>query len=144
MKQIRVHGPNDVRLDDLPEPTPGPGDALLRIAACGICGTDVSFVHMGGITGKPQCLGHEMAGVVEWVGAEVARVAPGDRVIVCPTDLGGGPLGSGAPEGGLTPLFLVRHADHPCRLFPVPDGMPLQRRRPGRTARRGHAGRQPG
>jgi len=125
MKQIRVHGPNDVRLDDLPDPEPGPGDALLRVAACGICGTDVSFVHMGGITGGPQCLGHELAGVVEWVGADVTNRAVGDRVIVCPTDLGSGPIGSGAPEGGLTPLFLVRHADHPRRLFAVPDGMPL-------------------
>ncbi|HXZ63059.1 MAG TPA: zinc-binding dehydrogenase [Acidimicrobiales bacterium] len=125
MKQIRVHGPNDVRLDDLPEPEPGRHDALVRIAACGICGTDVSFVHMGGITGKPQALGHEMAGVVEWVGAEVAGVAVGDLVIVCPTDLGNGPLGSGAPEGGLTPLLLVRDAGHPRRLFPVPEGMAL-------------------
>ena len=125
MKQIRVHGPDDVRLDDLPEPEPGPGDALLRVAACGICGTDVSFVHMGGITGGPQCLGHEMAGVVEWVGADVTNRAVGDRVIVCPSDIGSGPIGSGAPEGGLTPLFLVRHADHPRRLFAVPDDMPL-------------------
>ena len=54
MRQIRVHGPNDVRLDDIPDPQPGPRDALVRIAACGICGTDVSFVHMGGITGRPK------------------------------------------------------------------------------------------
>ncbi len=126
MKQVRVHGPNDVRLDDIPEPAPGPGDALLRVSVCGICGTDVSFVQMGGITGKPQCLGHEMAGVVEWVGAEVGRAAVGDHVIVCPTDLGSGPIGSGAPEGGLTPLLLVRNADHPRRLFPVPAGTSLQ------------------
>ena len=96
MKQIRVHGPNDVRLDDVPDPEPGPGDALLRVAACGICGTDVSFIHMGGITGGPQCLGHEMAGVVEWVGADVTDRAVGDRVIVCPSDIGNGPIGSGA------------------------------------------------
>ncbi len=126
MKQIRVHGPNDVRLDDLPDPRPGPRDALVRIAACGICGTDVSFVHMGGIIGRPQCLGHEMAGVVEWVGADVVGVGVNDRVIVCPTDIGSGPLGSGAPEGGLTPVLLVREAAHPRRLFRVPDGMPLR------------------
>jgi len=125
MKQIRVHGPGDVRLDELPAPTPGPRDALVRVAACGICGTDVSFVHMGGITGKPMALGHEMAGVVEWVGPEVIDAAVGDRVVVHPADDDIGRLGSGAPEGGLTPLLLVREAAKGRRLFPVPDAMPL-------------------
>ena len=71
MKQIMLHGANDWRLDDIPDPEPGPRDALVRIAACGICGTDVSYVHMGLIPGHPIPLGHEMAGVVEWVGDEV-------------------------------------------------------------------------
>ena len=76
VKQIRVHGPNDVRLDDVAPPPPGPRDALVRMAACGICGTDVSFVHMGGITGQPMALGHEMAGVVEWVGCRGGAMRP--------------------------------------------------------------------
>ncbi len=126
MKQIRVHGPNDVRLDDIDEPAPGPRDALVRIAACGICGTDVSFVHMGGITGGPQALGHEVAGTVEWVGAEVFDAAVGDRVIVHPAGDERGRLGSGSPEGGLTPMLLVREAARGRRLFKVPDGMPLR------------------
>lgn len=127
MKQIVVHGPNDVRLDDVPDPQPGPRDALVRVAACGICGTDVSYVHMGGITGSPMPLGHEMAGVVEWVGPEVADAAVGDRVIVYPAD-GDDPLrmGSGGTEGGLTPLLLVRNAARGRRLFRVPDGMSLR------------------
>jgi (R,R)-butanediol dehydrogenase/meso-butanediol dehydrogenase/diacetyl reductase len=126
MKQIRVHGPHDVRLDDVPSPPPGPRDAVVRMAACGICGTDVSFVHMGGITGRPMPLGHEMAGVVEWAGTEVGGVKPGDRVIVHPADEELGRLGSGASEGGLTPLLLVREAAKGRRLFPVPDDMGLQ------------------
>ena len=126
MKQIRVHGPNDVRLDDVPAPTPGPRDALVRVAACGICGTDASYVRRGGITGKPMALGHEMAGVVEWVGAEVADAAVGDRVIVHPADEEHGRLGNGAAEGGLTPLLLVREAARGRRMFRAPDGMPLR------------------
>lgn len=105
----------------------------MRVAACGICGTDVSFIGSGGFTGEPMPLGHEMAGVVEWVGAEVAAsgsgagdgVAIGDRVIVCPLDIGDGSLGTGAGEGGLTPLLLVRDVVGARRLFPVPDGMAL-------------------
>ena len=125
MKQIRVHGPNDVRLDDIPDPTPGPRDALVRVAACGICGSDVAYVHMGGLTGKPMALGHEIAGVVEWVGAEVTDARVGEQVIVYPGEEHGS-MGSGAAEGGLTPLLLVRDAARGRRLFRVPDGMPLR------------------
>lgn len=126
MKQIRVHGPNDVRLDEIADPVPGPRDALVRIAACGICGTDVSFVHMGGITGGPMPLGHELAGTVDWVGAEVTDVAVGDRVVVHPADGFEPRIGAGADQGGLTPVLLVREAAKGRRLFPVPAGMPLR------------------
>jgi len=125
MRQIRVHGPNDVRLDDLPPPEPTERDALVRIAACGICGSDVSFVHMGGITGRPMALGHEMAGTVEWIGQEVGDVAVGRRVVVHPGNDELGRLGSGTAEGGLTPLLLIREAAGGGRLFPVPDTMSL-------------------
>lgn len=125
MKQIMLHGANDWRLDDLPDPEPGPRDALVRIAACGICGTDVSYVHLGLIPGHPIPLGHEMAGVVEWVGDEVGGVAVGDRVVVCPSDGGGGPMGTGGGQGGLTPRLHVPEAATGRRLFRVPDGMAL-------------------
>jgi threonine dehydrogenase-like Zn-dependent dehydrogenase len=126
MKQIRVHGPNDVRLDDIPEPAPGPRDALVRVIACGICGSDVSYIHLGGLTGQPMALGHEMAGVVEWIGADVTDAAVGDRVIVYPPDDEFGPMGSGGTEGGLTPLLLVRGAATGGRLLAVPKEMPLR------------------
>lgn len=125
MKQIMLHGQNDWRLDDIPDPQPGRRDALVRIAACGICGTDVSYVHMGMTPGHPIPLGHEMAGVVEWVGDDVGGVAVGDRVIVCPSDAGAGPMGTGGDQGGLTPLLHVPEAANGRRLFTVPAGMPL-------------------
>jgi len=125
MKQIVLHGANDWRLDEIPDPQPGPRDALVRIAACGICGTDVSYVHMGLVPGHPIPLGHEMAGLVEWVGEEVGGVDVGDRVVVCPSDAGGGPMGTGGGQGGLTPLLHVPEAAGGRRLFPVPDGMAL-------------------
>jgi threonine dehydrogenase-like Zn-dependent dehydrogenase len=125
MKQIMLHGKNDWRLDDIDDPVPGPRDALVRVAACGICGTDVSYIHMGMIPGHPIPLGHEMAGVVEWVGDEVGDVAVGDRVVVCPADDQGTTMGTGADQGGLTPLLHVPDAATGRRLFTVPDDMPL-------------------
>ncbi len=125
MKQIRVHGPNDVRLDDVEPASPGPRDAVVRVAACGICGSDVSYIHMGGLTKGPMCLGHECAGIVVWVGAEVAGASVGDRVIVHTDGGDTGSLGSGAREGALTHELLVRDAAR-GRLYRVPDGMPLR------------------
>jgi (R,R)-butanediol dehydrogenase / meso-butanediol dehydrogenase / diacetyl reductase len=123
MKQIMLHGPGDWRLDDVTHPDPGPRDAMVRIGACGICGTDVSYVRMGGFAGRPIPLGHEMAGEVAWVGADVSGVGVGDRVIVCPSDVGNGPMGTGGPQGGLTPLLHVPDAANGRRLFRFPDGM---------------------
>jgi len=73
-----------------------------------------------------MALGHELAGVVEWVGDEVSDAAVGDRVVVHPVDEELGRLGSGAEEGGLTPLLLVREAAKGRRLFPVPDSMSFE------------------
>jgi threonine dehydrogenase-like Zn-dependent dehydrogenase len=127
-QQVRVHGPNDVRVDDVAAPAPGPRDAVVRVAACGICGTDLSYIAHGGVAGpgpEPLALGHEMAGVVDWVGADVEGIAVGDRVVVHPGDDELGRIGNGAPEGGLTPLLLVRAATRGSRVFPVADDMPL-------------------
>ncbi len=126
MKQLRVHGPGDVRLDDVPVPRPGPRDALVRVSACGVCGTDVTYARNGGLTEGPMALGHEMAGVVEWAGAEVVGTSVGDRVVVHPADGTSPRLGNGAGEGGLTPLLLVRQAAKGGRLLPVPEGMSLE------------------
>lgn len=127
MRQVRVHGPGDVRVDEIPDPSPGPTDALVRVAACGICGTDLGYIRAGGLIGpgpEPMCLGHEISGVVDWVGAEVQGVSVGDRVIVHPGNDRIGRIGNGAPQGGLTPLLLVTHAEG--RLFPVPPALDLE------------------
>ena len=127
MQQVRVHGPGDVRVDDVPEPDPGPGDVVVRVAACGICGSDLSYISMGGLAGPaaaPMCLGHEVAGTVDRVGAEVTTARVGDRVVVHPGDDEIGRIGNGGPEGGLTPRLLVTDADR-GRLHRVPDDLPL-------------------
>jgi threonine dehydrogenase-like Zn-dependent dehydrogenase len=129
MRQVRVHGPDDVRVDEVDAPAPGPRDAVVRVAACGVCGTDLSYITHGGVAGpgpEPLALGHEMAGVVDWVGADVTGVGAGDRVVVHPGDDELGRIGNGAPEGGLTEALLVREAARGDRLVPVPDDLPLE------------------
>ena len=127
MRQVRVHGPGDVRVDDVDTPVPGSRDAVVEVAACGICGSDLSYIKMGGLagpTGTPMCLGHEISGTVAWVGSEVSSVRVGDRVVVHPGDDEAGRIGNGAEQGGLTPLLLVTEVDR-GRLFAVPDDLPL-------------------
>ncbi len=126
MKLARIHGPDDVRLDEVPEPVCGPDDVILDVGACGICGSDVGYAKLGGVTGpasEPMPIGHELAGTVSAVGArcgDVARV--GDRVALHPGAAGFG-LGNGGPEGGFTPRLLVRGAAQGKSLFPIPDDM---------------------
>jgi threonine dehydrogenase-like Zn-dependent dehydrogenase len=69
-------------------------------------------------------LGHEVAGVVESVGAEVSHLKPGARVVLNPT-ASGNMIGNGGAEGGFTHLLLVRNAADGRSLFPIPDGMPM-------------------
>jgi Zn-dependent alcohol dehydrogenase len=61
---------------------PGPGDALVRIDAVGICGSDLHVVKGEWVRPRPMVLGHEGAGVVEAVGSDVDDLAVGDRVIL--------------------------------------------------------------
>src|ERR1700739_4734710 len=71
-----------VEITEVLGPDPGPGEALVRIQACGVCHTDLHY-KMGGIGDDyPYLLGHEAAGIVEAVGDDVTDVAPGDFVIL--------------------------------------------------------------
>ena len=71
-----------VEVTEVLVPEPGPGEALVRVQACGVCHTDLHY-KMGGIGDDfPYLLGHEAAGVVEAVGDDVTDVAPGDFVIL--------------------------------------------------------------
>ena len=63
-------------------PEPGPGEAVVRIQACGVCHTDLHYREGGIGDAFPYFLGHEAAGVVEAVGDDVTDVAPGDFVIL--------------------------------------------------------------
>ena len=83
MKVARFHAPGDIRIEDAPEPAPGPGDLKIRVRNCSTCGTDVKIMRYGHHhIVPPRVLGHEIAGEVVEVGAQVSGWQPGDRVQV--------------------------------------------------------------
>ena len=92
MKAAVFYKKHDLRVEELPAPTVGETDVLVRVMSCGICGTDVHIFHGDeGAAATPAgtALGHEFAGVVEQVGAKVTGIAVGDRVCVDPNKLCG-------------------------------------------------------
>jgi L-iditol 2-dehydrogenase len=74
-------GMNDVRLETVPVPTIGPGEMLVRVHSCGVCGTDLKKISAGSHS-APRIFGHETSGVVAAVGERVGNYRPGDRVAV--------------------------------------------------------------
>ncbi|WAM13719.1 MULTISPECIES: 2,3-butanediol dehydrogenase [Rhodococcus] len=97
MRAARFHGRRDIRIDDIPEPELRPGAVKLRVAWCGICGTDLHEYLEGPIfisppghphplshENAPVTMGHEFSGTVEEVGEGVTDVAVGDNVVVEP------------------------------------------------------------
>lgn len=73
-------GVDDVRVETVPVPEIGPGEVLMRIDTCGICGTDLKKIHTGSHS-APRIFGHEMAGTIAAVGKAVIDWKPGDRVM---------------------------------------------------------------
>ncbi len=83
MKALLLTAPGRLELADLDVPPVGPGEVRVRVAACGICGSDVH--GYGGATGRripPVVMGHEAAGTVDAVGDGVPDLAPGTRVVL--------------------------------------------------------------
>ncbi len=80
MRAAVYRGIDDVRIETVPVPEIGPGELLLRIDTCGICGTDLKKIHTGSHS-SPRIFGHEMAGTIAKVGEGVTQFAVGDRVM---------------------------------------------------------------
>ncbi len=118
---IFVEQHQDLSLEDVTALAPGPRDAVVRVHASGVCQSDQAVIdRMPG--GNPMILGHEACGVVEWVGAEVSRVRPGQRVIVA-----------------LTPVcgkcwYCLRQETHLCEMGPAVMARPRAERADGSVA----------
>ena len=84
MQAMRFHGVGDLRLDELAAPDPKPGEVRLRPLAVGLCGTDAHIFKGEFPAPAPVVLGHEIAGIIDAVGAGVKGLAEGDLVTVQP------------------------------------------------------------
>lgn len=84
MRAAVFYAPGDLRVEERADPGVGPGQVVLRVEACGVCGTDRHIYHGEFATEPPVVIGHEFAGTVLDVGEGVAGVAAGDRVAVDP------------------------------------------------------------
>jgi L-iditol 2-dehydrogenase len=88
MKAAVMHQPYSISIEEVPVPTLGAHDVLVKVMAVGICGSDLHYYEHGRIgryvVEKPIILGHECAGIVAAVGERVTRVQVGDRVAVEP------------------------------------------------------------
>jgi L-iditol 2-dehydrogenase len=80
MRAVVYRGINDMRVETVPVPGIGPGELLIKVATCGICGTDLKKIHMGSHS-APRIFGHEMAGTIVAVGEGVTGYAVGERVM---------------------------------------------------------------
>jgi L-iditol 2-dehydrogenase len=92
MNALVLHAVGDARFEQVPRPEPGPGEVLVRVAFCGVCGSDIPRTFVKGTYHFPTICGHEFAGTVEACGDRVdeggddgfGNYAPGDRVVVFP------------------------------------------------------------
>ncbi|MFT4124378.1 MAG: zinc-binding dehydrogenase [Microbacteriaceae bacterium] len=126
MKSVQVTGPDVNGWVDVPEPEVGPHDVLLRVKACGICGSDAFYSHVGGIPPRQGAtpLGHEPAAEVAALGSEVTGVEVGDHVVIDTMRFTDGLLGSGGAQGALTPLVLVKDFEPGKQLRVIPKEIP--------------------
>jgi L-idonate 5-dehydrogenase len=89
MRAAVLYAPKDLRIEDVADAPLGPREVEVRIEAGGICGSDLHYYFDGGFgtvrLKEPMILGHEIAGLVACVGAEVASIKPGQRVAVNPS-----------------------------------------------------------
>lgn len=84
MRQVALTGPRSVELSEAPVPAPSAGDVLVEVKATAICGTDVHIYAGDMPVAYPRVPGHEVAGVVQDVGAGVTSIASGDPVVINP------------------------------------------------------------
>ncbi len=137
MNALVLHAVGDARFEKIPKPAVTPGEVLLRVGFCGVCGSDVPRTFVKGTYHFPTVCGHEFAGTIEACGEGVEPFKPGDRVVVFPLlwcgKCGCCELGNyvqcsdydyyGSRRDG---AFAQYVSVPPRNLIPVPDGVSME------------------
>lgn len=128
MKSIHVTAPDTVAWVGVEMPVAGPDDVLLRVKACGICGSDALYTRVGGIPPRQGAtpLGHEPAAEVIEVGANTSGVVVGDHVVIDTMAFSDGLLGSGGAQGALSEYVLVKDHVPGRQLRVIPRDIPWE------------------
>jgi L-iditol 2-dehydrogenase len=128
MKISMVTGPGQTEVVEIPKPQVGPTDVLIKMRACGVCGSDAMYIAIGGIPPRQGStpLGHEPAGEVVEVGADVVGISVGDHVVVNPMAAPSGIIGNGGAFGALADFLLIEDAVRGRTLEIVPDHVPFE------------------
>jgi len=128
MKAVMVTGPGTNGIVEVEEPVAGPDDVLVRIRACGICGSDHMYTMYGGIPPRQGAtpLGHEPAGEVASVGENVEGVQVGDHVVINPMAASDGIIGSGGAQGAFSPYVTLFDAVAGTHFRVIPDEIPFE------------------
>ncbi|WP_077090324.1 zinc-dependent alcohol dehydrogenase [Mycobacterium rhizamassiliense] len=128
MKVATVTGPGKAEVLDADHPQPGPDDVLVAMRACGICGSDAFYITIGGIPPRQghTPLGHEPAGEVVEVGANVSGIAVGDHVVINPMATPGNIIGNGGAAGALADFLLIENAVRGKSLEVIPSHIPWE------------------
>ena len=143
MKAAVFYGIGDLRVEERPMPKAGPGQMVVKIDYCGVCGTDIE-AYRHGIVKPVIVLGHENVGTVYEVGEGVTKYKVGDKVLCgppsycaegCSACKQGKPNicaygfprtnGIGGPDGGFAEYMLVGDVDH-TMIIPVPEGVDIK------------------
>jgi 2-desacetyl-2-hydroxyethyl bacteriochlorophyllide A dehydrogenase len=85
MRAVVIKAPHEIEVTTVDDPTPGPRDVVVQVAACGICGTDLHILEGEFAPTLPVIPGHEFAGTVVAIGSDVSELAVGARVAVDPS-----------------------------------------------------------
>ncbi len=127
MSTIQVTGPGAFGRVEVAVPTVGPDDILIRMRACGICGSDGFYVQIGGIPPRQGAtpLGHEGAGEIVAVGTNVTEIPIGAHVVINPIASPQTMIGSGGATGALSEYLLIENARLGSDVAIVPNHIPF-------------------
>jgi L-iditol 2-dehydrogenase len=128
VKASVVTGPGRAEVLDTERPEVGPRGVLVRMRACGICGSDAFYITIGGIPPRQghTPLGHEPAGEVAEVGAQVTGLSVGDHVVINPMAAPSGIIGNGGASGALADYLIIQNAVRGTSLEVIPDHIPWE------------------